>query len=1030
MSNALTYALMAPVGAALIALGASAEPPAGEASPAGPDGQSALHAQPALDAQLPPELAMRLAQSAAAATPGSSMPKFDDVSKGYEKVTSTAEDSRSLYTVWKRGKDAQLLAELPRSFEKQLLFIAYTVAEGTATAGVQTGDMYAKWRRFDDRLALIEPNFGVRSTGDSESRKGAERVFTDRVILDVPIVAMGPGGGPVIDLDGLLIGNAARFFGSTASGIKPALSKITRVKAFPENVEVAFEVPMGFDGRLTTLYYSIKSLPGKSGYRPRQADTRIGFFTTTYRDVGDPAADTQWNRYINRWHLEKADPKLKMSPPKEPIIFYLEHTMPVRYRRWVRDGVLEWNKAFEKVGIVNAIEVYQQDARTGAHMDKDPEDARYNFILWTNSNMGFAIGPSRVDPRTGQILDADIVMDEGFVTSWVNAWRRMISEQAMEAFGPQTLEWLAMRPQWDPRVRLASPSHRASVAAAIRASSAERGVHRYGGHPAAMVDPTLLGDDAYDGLVGRLSQVNGMCLNAMSKSMAVAMFRLSPDLFAELKRLGEVKYRQEAGEGDGQADDDETDETDETDEPETEEPAEDDAPDRPDGDMLDGVPDWFIGPLLRDVIMHETGHTLGLRHNFKASTVYSLEQVNSEDFKGKAHTGSVMEYNPININFGDGPVQGDYTMVTLGPYDYWAIRYGYTFDHDLDPIVSRVAEAELLYATDEDTWGPDPTARRFDFGADPLEYAESQMRIVQHLRTRILDEMVEDGDSWAKAREAYEMLLGRHVGAVSIAANWIGGSYVNRDKKGDPDGRDPVVPVDAERQRRALKFVIDSTFSDEAFGLTPDLLSKMTIDKWFDEGGFMDIFEDPTWPVHDRIAGIQAAAMTMVLNPQSLARVLDQEYRVPAEEDALTLPEVLHAISDSIWSELESRPAKAHTARRPMVSSLRRNLQREHIERLIDLSLPNAQFGIAGRPISNLSTHYLRTLHDKLDRILERQASKLDPYTTAHFSEAKIRITGVLDAQFIYNTDDIGGGGGGLPFFFMEPGDERGGSPR
>ncbi len=96
----------------------------------------------------------------------------------------------------------------------------------------------------------------------------------------------------------------------------------------------------------------------------------------------------------------------------------MEHTIPVRYRRWVREGILEWNKAYEQVGIINALEVYQQDARTKAHMEKDPEDVRYNFFLWTNAPIGFAIGPSRVDPRTGQIFDADIVMSEGFIRAW------------------------------------------------------------------------------------------------------------------------------------------------------------------------------------------------------------------------------------------------------------------------------------------------------------------------------------------------------------------------------------------------------------------------------------------------------------------------------------------------------------------------------------------------------------------------------------------------------------------------------------
>ena len=105
-------------------------------------------------------------------------------------------------------------------------------------------------------------------------------------------------------------------------------------------------------GQLRTFHYSISKLPDRTGYKPRVADERIGFFTTSHRDLGKYQTEEKWIRYINRWHLEKADAKLKMSPPKEPIVFYVEHTVPVRYRRFVRDGIEYWNKAFENVGIV------------------------------------------------------------------------------------------------------------------------------------------------------------------------------------------------------------------------------------------------------------------------------------------------------------------------------------------------------------------------------------------------------------------------------------------------------------------------------------------------------------------------------------------------------------------------------------------------------------------------------------------------------------------------------------------------------
>ena len=96
--------------------------------------------------------------------------------------------------------------------------------------------------------------------------------------------------------------------------------------------------------------------------QPRVADERVGYFTTAYTDLGKFKERETRVRHINRWFLEKADPSLEVSPPKNPIVFYIEHTTPIRYRRFVRDGVLCWNKAFEKVGLVNAEGTPSRDA--------------------------------------------------------------------------------------------------------------------------------------------------------------------------------------------------------------------------------------------------------------------------------------------------------------------------------------------------------------------------------------------------------------------------------------------------------------------------------------------------------------------------------------------------------------------------------------------------------------------------------------------------------------------------------------------
>jgi len=266
-------------------------------------------------------------------------PPAEAVTKGYTKVVSTADGKKSFYTLYRRDKDQALLAELPKDFAKQRHYIALTVASGESYAGLQAGERYVYWRRYGKRLALVEPNLEIRSTGDNESKSSVKRLFTDRVLLDVPILAFQPNGGPIIDLDSLLVDNAATFFGGSARGLRRNLMQIKTAKAFPENVEIGIEVPTA-GGQLRTFHYSISLISPTKGFKPRRADERVGYFTTTYTDFGKYEEDETQVRFANRWHLEKADPKLKLSPPKEPIVFYIEHTTPIRYRRWVREGIL------------------------------------------------------------------------------------------------------------------------------------------------------------------------------------------------------------------------------------------------------------------------------------------------------------------------------------------------------------------------------------------------------------------------------------------------------------------------------------------------------------------------------------------------------------------------------------------------------------------------------------------------------------------------------------------------------------------
>ena len=922
------------------------------------------------------------AQSAkpAAEKPKPEFPPLKDVIKDYEKVVSTAEGEKSLYTVWVREKDGQVLAALPSGYENKKFFIALTIASGEEFAGLQAGDMYVYWKRYDKRLALVEPNIQIRSTGDDESKSSIERLFTDRVILDVPIAAMS-GGSPVIDMDELLIGQAGKFFGGSIRVSNKNLIKIKKAKAFPKNIELAFEIPTQ-NGRLQTLHYSISEIPGSTGYKTRKADERVGYFTTGYNDYGQFKDPETRVRYINRWHLEKADKSLKVSPPKNPIVFYIEHTTPVRYRRWVREGLLYWNQAFEKVGISNAIEVYYQDKASGAHMEKDPEDVRYNFIRWLSNNMGTAIGPSRVHPETGQILDADIILTDGWIRHfWIN-YNEIMPEIAMEGVNPETLAWLNNHPNWDPRIRLAPPSQREN----IRQEIAKYKGLPYGGHPMTQVNPVLIGDDEFDGLIGRTSQVNGLCTLSQGMAFDVALFRMQLAMMAN-----------ETDEDDEKKDQDEKDQ-DEKEEKDKEKKKEDEEKEP----TIDGMPESFIGPMLAELVCHEVGHTLGLRHNFKGSSIYTMAEINSKELKGqKTISTSVMDYLPINMNLQDGEVQGDYTMIGVGPYDIWAIEYGYTQDEkELKSILERVAEPELQYGTDEDAFGPDPFVRRYDLSAEPLDYANNQLRIAKHNRDRIIEKLVKEGDSWSKVRRAYEITLGLQMRAVNTMGNWLGGAFIYRDKKGDKNARLPIEVVPAKKQRDALNFVIENTFRDEAFGLTEDLLLRMTVDKWLDD--WTSALDDSTWPIHDRIMGIQATILANLMYPTTLRRIYDNEFLVPADEDALTLAEMLDTVTDAIWSELDQETGKKYTARKPFVSSLRRNLQREYLELMIDLTRSDYMGTSAYKPIANLAMDKLQQIKDDIDSRLDDDGDNLDPYTRAHLKDASLQIEKALEAQYIY----------------------------
>ena len=279
-------------------------------------------------------------------------------------------------------------------------------------------------------------------------------------------------------------------------------------------------------------------------------------------------------------------------------------------------------------------------------------------------------------------------------------------------------------------------------------------------------------------------------------------------------------------------------------------------------------------------------------------------------------------------------------------------------------------------------------------------------------RKTILDKFVEEGESWGKARKGYLMTLGLQTRATSMMANWLGGTFVNRDKKGDPNDRKPIEVVPADDQRKALDFVVKNVFFDEPYGLTPELLSYMTNEP-------LKGYSSPSWPVHDRVIGIQASMLSNLMEPTTLTNIYDNEFRVPADQDAFTLSELFNKVNKAIWTEVENGPDGQFTERKPAISSLRRNLQTEHIERLFDLAAETESPTAAMKPISNLAAMTLRDLMGKLETASKNE--NYDAYSRAHLQDSFVRVKKWVESTYVINNDDSSGGGFGGFFFFKSP---------
>lgn len=908
------------VAIALVALAAPWGTAAEEPTPTTPEVEAA-----------PPNIAALAAAAKAAQGKSDGPQRFQD----YQEVTKDMQTVPGLiklmrYSPGDKNRDPEkLLAVIPKALLNQDLLFATSISAGGPLTGFMWDDYLIQFQVVGDNLRIITPAVRyVDKPGDPVSDV-IQRTYTAEVLAAVPVLSMSPGGDVVVDAERLLKSNIADVAGVLGGNIQSNLSTWKKVKNFPDNTLIEVELVLARRGPSPTVgvAYSFRRLPNKGTYKPREADPRVGYFLTAQQDWTKPTNERDTIvRYINRWKVEKTDPQMELSPPKEPITFIIEDTVPMQWRRWVREGIEEWNQAFEKIGFDRAV-VAQQQTSDNEYAEYEPEDARYNFFRWIVSGQPFAMGPSRVDPRTGQILDADILFDDSFARYKLADFDMYAPEKALSFKGEGFDQLMREYPDIVP------PGLRAAV-------------ERYEPSPE---------EQLWERIEQRMHE-QGRCACTYGRGMAHQL------------AIG-THYMIATGDGDKK------------------------------------IPVRFIGEAIKQTVTHEVGHTLGLRHNFKASAWLSLEEIN----RRRNHTdeptiASVMDYPPLMFFAEDDPnTVRHFTNPTIGPYDYWAIEYGYTVPHGksedaaLKEILARCTEPGLAYATDQDTlsfYSPDPLTKRWDLGDDPVAWARSRVAIGDKLLANIREWAVQDGDPKSELTRAFNTLWWERAYNMQYASALVGGQYFSRAHIGDPNAPAAFTLVDPAQQRAALDLLRDTVFQAEFFEVDPALLNDLAAERWSDWSTSPKPRID--YPIHDRILFLQTYAMLDLMMPPVIQRIYDAELKSTAS-DKYTIAEHLTRVRDMVWSELNT-PAREYTDAEPMIDSIRRNLQREHLQLLLSYAQASPTMTIS-RDIQSMVRLALRELSTRIENTMKNR--ELDFATRAHLEESKSRIDRVLEAQFI-----------------------------
>jgi hypothetical protein len=750
----------------------------------------------------------------------------------YADIIAAADHSDGYFDVYRDRESGELYLGIdPEQVGQEFIYAVFTT-NGAVEAGHFVGafleNAVVSLRRHYGRIEFIKENTSFYFDAANPLARVSDANISPAVLAVEEIVAEDEASGR------LLIKADALFKSENLVPVKPvpnpeqdpntvfslgslsdSRSKIFDVRAYPDNtnvfVEYVFENPAPVveaaeditDSRFVSiqLQHSFVKMP-EGEFTPRQDDPRVGYFFDRVTDLTD-FSHTPFRDQIRRWKLVKKDPDAAVSDPVEPIVWWIENTTPHEFRDTIRDAALAWNQSFEKAGFSNAVEVRVQPDDA----DWDAGDIRYNVLRWTSSPQppfgGY--GPHFANPRTGQVIGADIMLEYSFVRRHLRALKLM-----------ETLE-------------------------------------------------------------------NG----GLPKSPAKLYCSLGHGL--QLSNLFATQALQATG-----------------------------------GDPA--LEKQIIHDTLHYLILHEIGHTLGLNHNMRATQILSPDQAFDRatvDEKGLA--GSVMDYPAVNFA-PPGREQTLFYAVKPGPYDDWAIEFGYSPDLD-DPAargahLASSTDPLLVFGNDaDDMRAPgkaiDPRVNIYDMTGDAIGYAIERFALIDTILADMHSRFGTEGESFQELHDAYLGLATEFQRSANTVSRYVGGVMVNRAMVGQPGAATPFVPVGLDDQERAMNALRDHVFAPDAFRAPEGLYSHLRQQRrGFD---FYETTEDPK--LHDVMLAVQRGVLDHLMHPVVQKRITDS--RLYGNE--FELAAVMNDLTNAIFSgDL-----------RGGVNTFRQNLQLDYVNRLV-----------------------------------------------------------------------------------------------